>query len=53
MAVDWAQALQIGGIGFLLAFTVLAILALATGLISLLVDRIGGGKGETADNDGE
>lgn len=50
MAIDWAQALQIGGIGFLLVFAVLAILALATGLISLLVDRIGDGKGETVDN---
>ena len=53
MAVDWAQALQIGGIGFLLVFTVLVILALVTKLISLLVDRIGGGKGETADSDKE
>ena len=53
MAVDWAQALQIGGIGFLLVFTVLVILALVTRLISLLVDRIGSGKGETANSDKE
>ena len=53
MAIDWAQALQIGGIGFLLVFAVLAILALATWLIGVLVDRIGGGKGETADSDKE
>ena len=53
MAVDWAQALQIGGIGFLLVFTVLVILALVTRLISLLVDRTGSGKGETANSDKE
>ena len=53
MAVDWAQALQIGGIGFLLVFFVLAVLALATRLISLITDRIGGGNGETADSDKE
>jgi Na+-transporting methylmalonyl-CoA/oxaloacetate decarboxylase gamma subunit len=54
MEIDWGEALQIGGIGFLLVFAVLAILAVATWLINLLADRIGGGgKGEAAESGGE
>jgi Na+-transporting methylmalonyl-CoA/oxaloacetate decarboxylase gamma subunit len=41
MEIDWGQALQIGGIGFLLVFAVLAILALATGIVGRIVDRTG------------
>jgi len=52
MAIDWGEALQIGGIGFLLVFAVLAILALATWLVSRIVDRTGGSGGEAAENGG-
>ena len=51
MGIDWGDALQYGGIGFLLVFAVLAILAMATWLVNLLADKIGG-KGETAENGG-
>ena len=50
MEIDWGQALQIGGIGFLMVFAVLAILALSTWLIDLLASKIGGGSAEAADN---
>ena len=43
MAVDWAQALQIGGIGFGLVFTVLIVLALAMWLTGLVLNKIGSG----------
>ena len=52
MEIDWGEALQIGGIGFLSVFVVLAILALATWLIDLLASKIGGDNGETAENGG-
>jgi len=52
MAIDWGEALQIGGIGFLLVFAVLAILALATWLVGRIVDRTGGSGGEAAENGG-
>ncbi|MFC1874911.1 hypothetical protein ACFLY3_01980 [Chloroflexota bacterium] len=52
MEIDWGEALQIGGIGFLSVFAVLAILALATWLIDLLASKIGVGNGETAENGG-
>jgi len=51
MEIDWGQALQIGGIGFLMVFAVLAILALATWIIDLLASKIGG-SAEAADNGG-
>ncbi len=41
MAVDWAQAWQIGGIGFGLVFTVLVILALVMWLTGLLLRKLG------------
>mgnify|MGYP001115488953 CR=1 FL=1 len=51
MAVDWtwAQAGQIGGIGFSLVFIVLIILAVAIWLVGVVLSRIGAGKGETGD----
>lgn len=51
MGIDWVEALQIGGIGFLLVFVVLAILYLATWLIDLLTDKFGGGD-KVAENGG-
>jgi Na+-transporting methylmalonyl-CoA/oxaloacetate decarboxylase gamma subunit len=52
MEIDWGDALQYGGVGFLLVFAVLAILALATGIVSRIVDRTGGSGGaEKGGND--
>ena len=49
MAVDWGQALQIGGIGFGLVFVILIILALAVWLAGLMLGKIGTDKGEASD----
>ena len=49
MAVDWAQAWQIGGIGFGLVFTVLVILALVMWLTGILLRKIGAGRDEAGD----
>ena len=49
MAVDWGQALQIGGIGFGLVFVILIILALAVWLAGLRLGKIGTDKGEASD----
>ena len=40
MAVDWGEALRIGGTGFGTVFLVLVILAVAITLIGLAVKRI-------------
>ncbi len=50
MAVDWAQALQIGGIGFGLVVAVLVILALAMWLTGLLLKKMGT---DSSDSGGE
>ena len=49
MEIDWAQAWQVGGIGFGLVFVVLAILAVVTWLLSLVLNRnsSGGDEAET------
>ncbi len=49
MAVDWGQALQIGGVGFGLVFVVLIILALAIWLTGLVLGKIGTSKAEVSD----
>ncbi len=49
METDWAQAWQIGGLGFGLVFVVLILLALAMWLTGRLISRIGAGKGEAGD----
>ncbi len=49
MAIDWGQALQIGGIGFGLVFVILIILALAVWLAGLMLGKIGTDKGEASD----
>jgi Na+-transporting methylmalonyl-CoA/oxaloacetate decarboxylase gamma subunit len=49
MAVDWGQALQIGGIGFGLVFVILIILALTVWLAGLRLGKIGTDKGEVSD----
>ncbi len=46
MEIDWAQAWQVGGIGFGLVFVVLAILAVVTWLASLILNRNGSGGDE-------
>ena len=51
MEIDWGDALQYGGVGFLLVFAVLAILALATWFIELLAGKIGGSS-KAAENGG-
>ena len=47
MEIDWAQAWQVSGIGFGLVFVVLAILALVTWLVSLVINRNGGDNNKT------
>jgi len=49
MDIDWAQAWQIGGIGFGLVFVILGVLALATWLVSLIIKKIEGGEAEVKD----
>lgn len=49
MAVDWAQAWQIGGIGFGFVFIVLVILALVMWLTGILLRKIGAGWDEAGD----
>lgn len=44
MEVDWAQAWQIGGIGFGLVFVVLIVLAFAIWLTGLLLSKTIGGN---------
>ncbi|NLL90612.1 MAG: OadG family protein [Dehalococcoidales bacterium] len=44
MNVDWGQALQVGGFGFLLVFVVLTILAIAMWLIGWFFDKSAGIK---------
>ncbi len=44
MEIDWAQAWQIGGIGFGLVFAVLAILAVAIWLIGLVLRKMDGSR---------
>ncbi len=46
MEIDWAQAWQVGGIGFGLVFVVLAILAVVTWLLSLVLNRNSSGSDE-------
>ncbi len=52
MEVDWAQAWQIGGIGFGLVFAVLVILALAMWLTGLVLGKIGTGTDTGEENQG-
>jgi Na+-transporting methylmalonyl-CoA/oxaloacetate decarboxylase gamma subunit len=53
MTIDWAQAWQIGGIGFGLVFSVLVILALTMWLTGILLRKIGAGRGEADDKNRE
>ena len=46
MEIEWAKAWQTGSIGFGLVFVVLAILAVVTWLVSLVINRDGGDSGE-------
>lgn len=47
METDWSQAWEIGGLGFLLVFAVLILLALAMWLSGKIISRI------AKDDDGE
>jgi Na+-transporting methylmalonyl-CoA/oxaloacetate decarboxylase gamma subunit len=51
MALDWtwAQAGQIGGVGFGLVFLVLIILAVVIWLVGLILGKIGAGKAEAEE----
>ncbi|MEE8413965.1 MAG: OadG family transporter subunit [Dehalococcoidales bacterium] len=49
MAVDWGQAIQIGGVGFGTVFLVLVILALVLWLMGLVFSKIGDGTEEPTD----
>ena len=46
----WAQAGQIGGVGFALVFLVLIILAVVIWVVGLIVGKIEAGKAEAGDN---
>jgi Na+-transporting methylmalonyl-CoA/oxaloacetate decarboxylase gamma subunit len=48
MEIDWAQALQIGSIGFGLVFAILFILAVVTWLASFIINRNVSSDDETA-----
>jgi Na+-transporting methylmalonyl-CoA/oxaloacetate decarboxylase gamma subunit len=49
MEIDWGQALEYGGVGFVLVFIVLAILAVATWLVNLISHKTtNGGNGDKA-----
>lgn len=51
--VNWAQAIQVGGIGFLTVFVVLGALALAVWIVGLLLRRFAaGGSGESQPKKG-
>ena len=45
--VDWGQALQIAGIGFLAVFVVLVIVAIVIRIIGLLLAKTGVGGGSS------
>jgi len=47
MEVSWAQALQIGGVGFGMVFALLIILAIVIWLTGLALGKISSGKAET------
>jgi len=49
MAVDWAFAGQIGGVGFGMVFALLIILAVVIWLVGLTLGKIGTGKAEDSD----
>ena len=46
----WAQAGQIGGVGFGLVFLVLVILAVVIWVVGKIVGKIDAGKAEVEDN---
>jgi len=51
MEIDWGQALETGGLGFLLVFIVLAALALVIWLAGYLINKAGGSADtETGSN---
>jgi len=47
MEVPWAEALQVGGIGFGTVFALLIILAVVIWLTGLVLGKISAGKSET------
>ncbi len=47
METDWAQALEIGGLGFVLVFIVLMLLALSMWITGKLIARFS--KGDTEE----
>ena len=47
MGVPWAQAIQIGGVGFGTVFALLIILSLVIWLTGLVLGKISAGKSET------
>jgi len=49
MAVDWAFAGQVGGVGFGMVFALLIILAIVIWLVGLILSKIGSGKAEDSD----
>ncbi len=49
MEVDWGQALEIGGLGFVLVFIVLVILAFSMWVMNLLIRKYGPKEAEESD----
>ena len=50
MGVDWSFAGQVGGVGFGMVFALLIILAIVIWLTGLLVNKAGGTKNKSDDN---
>ncbi len=51
LAVDWAEAFKIGGVGFGLVFAVLIILAVALWVTGIIFKKLDSGKKEEAGKD--
>ena len=50
MAIDWAFAGKIGGVGFGMVFAVLLILAIVLWVVGLIFTRLAAGKEDTGDS---
>lgn len=44
MNMDWDAAWRVGGLGFIVVFAVLSILAIVIGIIGKLLARVGAGQ---------
>ena len=49
MGIDWGFAGLVGGIGFIMVFVLLVLLAIVIWLTGLVLSKIGTGKAETSN----